>query len=170
MAASNVKTPRTNEFLSWLVRSRAENQRLLLDLLVFGRQHPEQAGPHTLFQRIVGAAFSLWRAVFLVEGERQAEDIYTDAIMFLDLLVGDNMINYTQDRTTKRWTSGFYLNNAYYRLQDAYRRLPDSFNHRNAVDAFLAVQQESPFVEFDLQEAWTTAHEAAREIFASIAG
>lgn len=69
-----------------------------------------------MFGLLVGAAFSLWRAAFLVDAERDWPKILEKAETFLEAVVEDNTINYLQDKNTRNWTVGYYLNNARYRL------------------------------------------------------
>jgi hypothetical protein len=69
--------------LTWTVAARNQIQTLLLDLLNLYDETPELSGPHPdvdasrRWQLTVGAVFSMWRAVFLVdatETERAIED------------------------------------------------------------------------------------------------
>lgn len=78
-----------------------------------------------------GAAFSLWRAVFLLaEKELRSEfrDENGDAVSkgrvqaaaraFLHQVVKTNAINFPDDMRNAPWTAGYYINNAIYRVND----------------------------------------------------
>jgi len=113
-----------SEHYGWLVKARAANQELLLDLLRFGAQHREALHctdhDRTAFALFVGAGFSMWRAAFLTDTARTWSAILDDANKLLETLVRDNAINYLHDRWTREWMGGYYINNARWRL--AYAR------------------------------------------------
>ena len=100
-----------------LVTARNEIQVLLLNLLqcpVRDRRSPE-------WQLSVGAAFSLWRAVFLVPPKdvgRSNKYTADTAGAFLERVVRTNAIAFNDDLRNREWVSGYYLNNARYRLAE----------------------------------------------------
>lgn len=69
-----------------------------------------------LFGYLVGSAFSLWRAATLSDTTRSWDAILDDAQKLLHRLIHDNAVAYPQDRDTKEWMGGYYLNNARFRL------------------------------------------------------
>lgn len=112
--------------LIWLVASRNEIQSLLLELY---NQRPEVDPRNGGFNEqrlkqwnlLVGVAFSLWRAVFLVvdaddEG-RDPTKVGTNAQTFLLKVIKANSITFGDDVSTHGWSSGYYLNNARYRIK-----------------------------------------------------
>lgn len=115
------------DHFDWLLRARAESQQLLLRLLRLGTDRAtmlEQDQGHAfIFALLVGAAFSLWRAAFLSDVGRHWPEITADANKLLAKLIVDNTINYPQDRDTKQWMGGYYLNNTRFRLMRAADRL-----------------------------------------------
>jgi hypothetical protein len=63
-----------NERLEFALRARSEIQRTLFELYKFLRAKPEILHNRLHrqgYQLIVGAAFSLWRAIFLAEADRE---------------------------------------------------------------------------------------------------
>jgi hypothetical protein len=66
---------------------------------------------------LVGASFSLWRAVFLLDADRASEKIADNALKFLRKFLQDNTIAYQTDRDRRDWSVGYYLNNARYRIE-----------------------------------------------------
>src|SRR5262245_56516567 len=100
--------------LRWLVDNRSRIQELLLSLYERAPAswdgHDEFAGR---YQFLVGAGFSLWRAVFLIDEERKAPTVANDAAQFLRILIADNAINYVQEDKTRKWSGGYYVNNAF---------------------------------------------------------
>ena len=167
-----------NPDLTWLVDRRSKIQSFLLQLYEFDEKHSANlAEPQSAaFQLLVGAAFSLWRAAFLADGDRSPARIREHAKEFLLLLVRDNSINYTQDRQTRAWTAGYYLNNTYFRLQLAYQRLSRLAEEgaafgtapMEAVNAFLLEQAEAENPSVELRDQWDTAYEAAFDIFKAL--
>lgn len=109
---------RTNDDLEWLVDRRNDVQSLLLHLRVKWRTLPDD---HR--QASLGAAFALWRAVFLVDIEKEdgsepAAERDEAAQEFLDHLIETNMISFTQDRTHNAWTAGYYSGDALFRVNE----------------------------------------------------
>jgi len=148
--------------LQWLVDSRSKIQVFLLR--IYERIKADSRGLQSIeLQLLLGAGFSLWRSVFLVERDRQLKGINTTAIKFLDLLIKDNAIGYPQDRETRKWTAGYYVNNAYFRLHLAYCRLKFTTQLSKTVDTFLA-EQETTATATDVMTPWDNALEAALEI------
>jgi len=65
---------------------------------------------------LVAAAFSMWRAVFLAETPRDWGTVKAKREEFLARVVADNAIAYSDDKTNRAWTVGYYLDNARLRL------------------------------------------------------
>ena len=150
-----------------LVRRRTQTQDLLLSLWKFGDlklsslKHPDS----TLFHLLLGSAFSLWRAAFLVQGRRTVKDLNEHALEFLRVLTWDNVINYSQDRQNRAWTVGYYLNNAHWRLRSA--RVFVKPTGRDAlpfdkVARFLKSQTRLGDNIPDMQSGWDDAFAATR--------
>jgi len=151
--------------LAWLVERRSRIQTFLLRLYEFLEAKPIPLTPEKslALQLLLGAGFSLWRAVFLADRGRKSEKIDVDAKEFLRLLIKDNAINYVQDDKTRAWTVGYYINNAYFRLRLAYERLSLTTPLAQGVAAFLNEQRDTATAT-DAIEPWDTAHAAAVEI------
>src|SRR3954469_21549169 len=72
------------------------------------------------WQLALGAAFSLWRAVFLAWPDdlaRTFDVTKPDSLVFLRKVIDTNAIAFSDDVTARHWASGYYLNNARYRLE-----------------------------------------------------
>ncbi len=121
--------------LSWLVSAR--NQVQLFMLKVHESAPPSsEAGTTTeaspelrQWLLFVGAGFSLWRAVFLVDPkdvDRQTSDLQENATAFLEKVIQTNAVTFGDDRSCATWSSGYYLNNARYRVKAlaAFREVP----------------------------------------------
>jgi hypothetical protein len=67
-------------------------------------------------QELVGVSFSLWRAVFLAD-RAEDETRSEHAATFLAKMLTDNAIAFTQDRENREWTFNYYLDNAFFRLE-----------------------------------------------------
>jgi len=94
--------------------------------------------------------------------------VQSSAQDFLLTLVTDNAISYYQEARAHAWTSGFYLNDAYFRLDTLYGLLPiDKSAHRREVQEFVARQKKirsKPALGPPLGDNWDTAMNAAQEI------
>lgn len=120
----------------WLLPRRARIMETLLALHRLlkdkGAQLVADPTGRACFGHLVGAAFSLWRAAFLTDASRDWGAILGDdrgtrfrggAGQVLETLLRDNAINYAQDRDTRTWMVGYYLNNAKYRLARAWPKV-----------------------------------------------
>jgi hypothetical protein len=112
--------------LEWLVTRRSEIQADLLDiykLTVSCRDEFSKNLAALGFSHLmVGAGFSLWRAVFLGNVTLSQDIVAGKAEEFLLTLIEDNAIGYPQDRRMQEWTFGYYVNNAAFRIGEMSRR------------------------------------------------
>lgn len=121
------------EHLKWAIEQRAEVQHTLLALYSFTSR---RQGDHLdtferrLLDSLIGAAFSLWRAVFLAETSREIVEIHESQVAFLEKVVSDNAITYTDDKNNRAWSVEYYLENAKFRLTQAVFQL-DHVNKSN---------------------------------------
>jgi len=142
-----------------LVARRAKIGTLLLELWKVSTHHQS-----TLWHLLLGVGFSLWRAAFLIARDRPRPTMDEDAKDFLGLLLRDNAINYPQDRQTRAWTGGYYLNNANLRLVIVKDLIPLSANESAVVDKILrSVENQKQISDHtpDLQTGWEDAYAAA---------
>jgi hypothetical protein len=116
----------------WLVEQRGRIQGTLLDLHECSSSplvNASSSDPHWpwVWAFLGGAAFSLWRAVFLAEiAESEPDDwpaIHSNATAFLGEVIRTNSITFTQDHNMRVWTSRYYLHNAYCKIAAAIDRL-----------------------------------------------
>lgn len=155
---------------NWLVKARASNQEALLRLYRLAKDNSEKLQSNemgrSLFTLLIGAGFSLWRAAFLSDARREWTRILEDATQLLERLVRDNAVAYPQDRETREWMAGYYLNNAQWRLLIAWKQLKRQ-GHRGSMPVALrrvkkyedrGAEQESPI------ELWNTSYAALREL------
>ena len=116
----------SEEALTWLVDSRNKIQELMLQLHL----HPDLPNKGE-WQNHVGAAFSLWRAVFLCHDSKDvSRPLAGDAKKFLKRVIERNTILFGDDRDAAAWTGAYYINNAKYRLGMATFARPKHDTHR----------------------------------------
>lgn len=115
------------EHLEWAIEQRAKIQYTMLKLYQFLQTYnPDMQAPESPLARtsalddLIAAAFSLWRAAFLAGSLRQLEDIQKAQKAFLERVVTNNAITYSDDKNNDAWTFGYYLLNAFYRLRATY--------------------------------------------------
>jgi hypothetical protein len=108
------------DHMRWLVCGRSRNQECCLHLYSLLQKYPDRWSGENSYaaSNLVGAAFSLWRAVFLgeKEGSKQAE--YQHLMLFLANVIEDNSISYVQDKRNNEWTFNYYVDNARLRLTE----------------------------------------------------
>ena len=116
----------TLEGLEWLVAARNEIQVLMFNLYRRWQRLDSEKREYA-----AGAAFSLWRAAFLL-AEKELKSEFRDesgnsvktgrvqaaAKSFLHQVVRTNAINFPDDMRNAPWTAGYYINNAVYRVND----------------------------------------------------
>jgi len=134
----------------WLVTRRTKVQELTLEVykVLRSKQYRQLLSENgvwrSIFALIAGAAFSLWRAVFLVVSAERDPTKLLDALeKFLRSVVADNAITYGDDKKNCVWTSGYYLNNSSYRM----RRVVEKFE---AMGASHAVESSDAFDKLKL--------------------
>jgi hypothetical protein len=107
------------DHLKWAIDRRAEILHTLLALYKIATAKNPMHHP-ILLDHLIAGAFSLWRAVFLAETNRDWASRTKGQADFLKKVVGDNSISYADDKSTRAWTVGHYLENAKVRLIAAY--------------------------------------------------
>ena len=149
--------------MEWLVASRSGVQDLLMVLWHIAKESsPQTPALRLQHELLIATCFALWRAVFLAHGERNSSTISAHAVTFLETLVRDNMIGYTQDSRSKAWTFGYYTNDAYFRLDYYHKKLNKLGDpHAKRVSDYLDAQALPQPSEPDAHLAWTHAYEAA---------
>jgi hypothetical protein len=110
------------DHLRWAIEQRAEIQRTLLALYEYVRKKKapgsSYASPQVyILDQLIGAAFSLWRAAFLAETFRSDEDIHESQEAFLAKVISDNSITFSDDKLSRAWTVGYYLDDAKLRIE-----------------------------------------------------
>lgn len=119
------------EDYEWAIPRRTRSQELLLEIYKYLNTNPDlgvRPRSRAIFGLLVGASFSLWRAAFLARPQRQWEGpsgIIEGARDLLEKLLDSNAILYGEEKKIEGWSEGYYLNNAYYRIESAIQRLPE---------------------------------------------
>lgn len=156
------------QHLVWAIEQRAKIQRTLLALYEYGTAFgPESSDPFRLklFNDLVGAAFSLWRAVFLADQSRDFGSVHEKATDFLQRVVTTNAINFGDDKANSAWSVGYYLDNAKLRLESA--RIYTQANQQHAslteIEPLLGTVgwHDVPMTQYE----WEAAHTALRMMF-----
>jgi hypothetical protein len=108
--------------LAWAIDQRAEVQHTLRALYEFVRHHLPPTldlDARCLLDHLIGAAFSLWRAVFLADTFRDDIHIHQSQEAFLLKVITDNTITFADDKANRHWTVEYYLENAKFRIARA---------------------------------------------------
>jgi len=96
---------------------------------------------------------------------RDPAHVVTESLRFLEIIVRDNAIGYPQERPNSAWTAGYYVNNAYFRLQFAQTKLLKCKKGEPFSDALATLtcncEDENSYP--DMQLRWDLCFEAAAE-------
>jgi len=101
--------------LEWLVTARNKCQTLMFLLL-----ERWETLPTFRRQAALAAAFSLWRAAFLLvkEQDKPLERVDDAARRFLEHVVRTNAVAFADDLRTRSWSSVYYVENAIWRISN----------------------------------------------------
>jgi len=115
--------------LSRVVGGRSKIQSLAYDLLWLMNKRREvrssSGRDRNSYDILVGATFSLWRAIVLADSVQDWGSVLADAETFLEKLVRDNTISYIDDWNNRDWSFVYYLNNARFRLRELAETVPE---------------------------------------------
>ena len=116
--------PEDQSGLDWLVEARNQIQSLMLRLL----NHWEEL-PTYRRQTVLAAAFSLWRAVFLLAKDptQSLDPVDTAAKKFLDRVIRTNAVNFSDDIRMRAWSSVYYVENAVQRITNLTQHQFDAY-------------------------------------------
>ena len=141
--------------LEWLVQARNKIQELLLTLYKsFCADTGAPTANLTKEQHLMlGAAFSLWRAVFLVPPEntkRDAIKLGKDAVKYLHKIITTNAIVFGDDHRWSVWAGGYYLRNAIFRI--------------NQINGTQQQVVDEELTEAVLRDRWNKAYEELKRL------
>ena len=146
----------------WLVSERGRIQELSLRLLSLMKSRQATIFAHAVYMEavllMIGAAFSLWRAVFLAHSNQTTGINFEAGQQLIEKVVRHNMISYFDDVALQTWSFGFYLNNCRFRLQQMPSSLDLGISSLSWLNATLPI--DSP-----AQLEWTKHFEALEEAF-----
>jgi hypothetical protein len=156
------------EHLTWAIEQRSEIQRTLLALYEYVRGHEFcRSQPYTLslLDELIGAAFSLWRAVFLADKRRDYEAAQAGQEDFLERLITTNIITFEADKANSAWSVSYYLENAKMRILRGSVSASSNSPHPSLdeIEPLLA-SMGSHDVEF-IRHEWESTHSALRMLF-----
>ena len=146
----------------WLVSERARIQELSLRLLNLMKSRQATIFANGVYMEavllMIGAAFSLWRAVFLAHSKQTTGANFEAGQQLIEKVVRHNAIGYFDDVALQTWSFGFYLYNCRFRLQQMPSSLDLGITSLSWLNATLPI--DSP-----AQLEWTKHFEALEEAF-----
>jgi len=167
------------EIYRWIIKGRYDIQLLLNDLYWHINANHLELDGHKVRRRIagllIGATFSLWRAVFLVDVEqREWGNILLAGEGFLKKVIETNSIGFADEHRMEQrtWVVGYYLNNARFRGVTAIREIEGEIKggkERNELQEFITLREK---LEIGIseegrhpKEVWDESFEALKRIF-----
>jgi hypothetical protein len=151
----------TLEHLEWLIERRSDVQHTLFVLYKFVSIRNNDVFDHA--DDLIASAFSLWRAVFLAEVERDWDSVNKHQRDFLAKVIADNAISYADDKSTRAWSVAYYLDNAKFRLdgpsQDLFGESPHLTYQHTMLGDVAATREE-----------WDRVHDYLRMLINKICG
>ena len=151
-------------------RAKSQIQHSMLGLIQFAEANPpSKLSPQdkNVFNHLVGAAFSLWRAVFLADAGRNPDEIHQSQTQFLAKVVSDNSITYSDDKLNRHWTVGYYLENAKLRLAHSIQILDHFRGTKLTTSLMPSIRLTGDATELTEYE-WECAHFVLRSIFCEL--
>jgi hypothetical protein len=109
-----------DDFLGWLIPARCRIQEDMLKLWQLREHFIDKVAFDEnvkLASWLIGAGFSLWRAVFLADVPSTVAQNVTTGMVYLQKILLHNSITYRDDKQS--WPFGYYINNARFRLVTA---------------------------------------------------
>lgn len=154
------------EHLRWAIDQRGEIQKSLLAIYeCIKRHHVSTANIDTqhMLNYLVGAAFSLWRAVFLADTFRNYEAIQKSQLGFLEKLLSDNSISFADDKNNRGWSVGYYLENSKLRLVQA-AHYSDAHSKTKLTEELRSYLHLSAWDKDLIRFEWESAHFVLRRL------
>jgi hypothetical protein len=107
--------------LGWLIGERTRVQTGACELLGLIQKNTaalsDDKNAEDVAGLMIGAAFSLWRAIFLAPKNPTTRiGMIGKGSTFLEKFLRDNSISYGDEKTNREWSFGYYLNSARFRL------------------------------------------------------
>jgi hypothetical protein len=154
--------------MEWAIDKRADVQRSMVALYEYVRSFKPNAQKFDdtyLLDHLIAASFNLWRAAFLTDTKREMEDIRESQEAFLEKVITENSIGFSDDKRHRHWTVEFYLEGAKLRLLRAIQ-LCDHYKKTNLHEKLLPFLRLRGTGEVELtQWEWECAHYALKCIF-----
>jgi hypothetical protein len=152
----------------WAIDKRADVQRSMVALYEYVRSHTPDAQKFDdtyLLDHLIAAAFNLWRAAFLTDTSRSMEEIRKSQEAFLEKVITENSIGFSDDKKHRHWTVEFYLEGAKLRLLRAIA-LCDEYKGTNLHAEIIRFLRLRGTGGRDLNEwEWECAHYVLKRIF-----
>jgi hypothetical protein len=116
------------EQLKWLVDSRAHIQEQCRRLYRLAKDNQAILNNSSLgdvANLCIGAAFSLWRGVFLAPKDFDWGGNFEEGLRYLYNVIRTNNVSFGTDDNHSKWVSGYYLNNAVFRVWEVGKIAPN---------------------------------------------
>jgi hypothetical protein len=118
------RPPRTDDDYNFLNRARFDVLELSRSLYGIGssKRISPRSNKQAIFENLVGATFSLWRAVFYIYRSREkwAESLKATTALMKRIL-DDNAVTYAQEAESWPWFGRYYLKAAEQRVLRAWK-------------------------------------------------
>jgi hypothetical protein len=161
--------PKFEDIVAWQIDRRWRISRIMHELHTFLKNeeslHRERNDEWYPVVRMVGIAFSLWRAAFLTHTQGTKKVIYANMVEYLDKVIKHNSIAFADDYKMSDQAAPYYTGNARYRLERMYK-----YNEKllqipsvAAINQLLVDSRE----EMPQDELWDMCYVALRDCFAA---
>ena len=160
-------TPPDVDHLKWAINRRADIQHTLLALYDYVNRTPPDRDwvKNHLLDHLIAASFSLWRAAFLSESDREMADIHKSQKAFLASVVSTNAITFQDDYKNRAWTVSYYLEAAKYRLGTAHHIADHHMKHKSLDKVLPLIRLRGTDDMALTRYEWECTHSALRIIF-----
>jgi len=151
--------------LQWQIERRFKISDLMRRMFVLYRDNKELPKSHKAhlsaqekdewypINRMMGAAFSLWRSAFLTQASSSRQKVYDHTLEFIGKVLAQNAISFADDHRMCELTIVYYNANARYRIERLYQRAPKLLE-LPAVQAVAEISNLGTVEDIDEKEHW----------------
>jgi hypothetical protein len=169
--AKKERTPLDLYHHQWAIDERARVQHTLLGLYAYVREKSaDDLEPMrvAVLDSLIGAAFALWRAVFLAADLRTKETVRKSQEDFLASVIATNTITFNDDRRNSAWSFSFYIQAAKDRLKHADHLLREGLKITPHEPIELLIQMSGYNMIGYTRYEWMCTHRALRVLLLSL--
>ncbi len=144
---------------------KAQEQYLPLSDVPTSQLTTEEKDEWYPLNRMIGAAFSLWRSAFLTQASSNRQKIYDHTKEFVGKLLAQNAISFADDHKMCELTIVYYNANARYRIERLMDRNSTLVEKYLSVRAIEEMKIKGTADTLEEKEHWAMLYDALKDCF-----